>query len=392
MSNNFTTIQSIAASTFRKTNDGNTTVTDDNGRLVLAGDGFEDATYPKYLPTWDTKEHFEPLTEFVHVDPGSRADTSFPNLLSKDNGDLQNKRLTPKFGTEIRGVQLSSLTDAGKDELARFVAERGVVVFRDQDLADLSVPDALKFSSYFGRNHIHPTSGAPKGYPEVHLVYRSKNDSVHETFFKNHISSVAWHSDVTYEKQPPGTTFLGMLDSPETGGDTIFADTVEAYNRLSPEFQKRLHGLKVLHSGVAQANSSRAQGGVVRRDPVENWHPLVRQHPVTKQKALFINPQFSRRIQGFKQEESDFLLNFLYDFLSKSADLHVRASWEPRTVVVWDNRRSVHSALLDWSTGERRHAFRLTPQAEPPTEDFDAAVPVSLNGLSLNEKQEEKKE
>ncbi|KAK9450143.1 uncharacterized protein V1518DRAFT_413094 [Limtongia smithiae] len=373
MSNSFATIQSIAASTFRKTRDDNTTVEkDEDGRLVLAGDAFEEASYPKYLPTWDTTEHFEPLTPFDFVDAGTRADPAMPNLFAESNTDLKVKKLTPKFGTEVRGVQLSKLDAAGRDELAFLVAQRGVVVFREQDLADQSIEDTLKFSSHFGRNHIHPTSGAPKGFPEVHLVYRSKNDSVYESFFQEHVSSIAWHSDVSYELQPPGTTFLAMLDGPETGGDTIFADTQEAYNRLSPLFREKLEGLEVLHSGVAQAQSSRAQGGVVRRDPVETYHPLVRQHPVTKQKSLYVNPQFSRHIKGLKREESDMILNFLYDFLSRSADIHVRASWEPKTVVVWDNRRTVHSALLDWASGERRHAFRLTPQAERPTENLDA--------------------
>lgn len=336
---------------------------------MLAGDAFEEASYPKYLPTWDTSEHHEPLTLFDFVDPGTKADPALPNLLPVD-GSQKVKRLTPKFGSEVRGVQLSSLSSAGRDELARLVAERGVVVFRDQDFADLSIDEALKFSSHFGRNHIHPTSGAPKGYPEVHLVYRSKNDSVYDSFFEDHISSIAWHSDVSYELQPPGVTFLAMLDGPETGGDTIFADATEAYNRLSPTFREFLSTLEVFHSGVAQAQSSRAQGGIVRRDPVENFHPLVREHPVTGKKSLYVNPQFSRYIKGMKREESDAILNFLYDFISKSSDIQVRASWEPKSVVVWDNRRTLHSALLDWESGERRHAFRLTPQAEVPTASF----------------------
>ncbi|KAK9364452.1 hypothetical protein V1509DRAFT_572865, partial [Lipomyces kononenkoae] len=259
-------------------------------------------------------------------------------------------------------------------KLAAPVWQRYNMAEADADNDNPRVSGFRKFSSHFGRNHIHPTSGAPKGYPEVHLVYRSKNDSLYDSFFQDHISSIAWHSDVTYELQPPGTTFLAILDGPETGGDTIFADTVEAYNRLSPKFREMLTGLEVLHSGVAQAQSSLGQGGIVRRDPIETFHPLIRQHPVTKQKALYVNPQFSRYIKGLKREESDAILNFIYDFISKSADIQVRASWEPKSVVVWDNRRTLHSALLDWASGERRHAFRLTPQAERPTEDWDEAA------------------
>jgi len=95
---------------------------------------------------------------------------------------------------------------------------------------------------------------------------------------------------VTYEKQPPGTTFLYVLDQPQTGGDTLFANTAEAYKRLSPAFRERLHGLKAVHSAIEQANGSVARGGVKRREPVFNAHPIIRTHPVTGEKAIFVNP------------------------------------------------------------------------------------------------------
>jgi alpha-ketoglutarate-dependent taurine dioxygenase len=94
---------------------------------------------------------------------------------------------------------------------------------------------------------------------------------------------------VTYEQQPPGTTFLYILDTPEVGGDTAFVNQVEAYNRLSPALKERLHGLKALHSGVEQAEFSKSRKGVVRREPVLTEHPLIRTHPITGEKALFVN-------------------------------------------------------------------------------------------------------
>lgn len=199
--------------------------------------------------------------------------------------------LTPNIGTEVHGVQLSSLSNAGKDQLARFIAQRKVVAFRGQDFADLPIQTALDYAGYFGRHHIHPTSGSPENYPEVHLVHRGKDDRGYETFFDSRTSSVAWHSDVSYEEQPPGTTFLYILDKPETGGDTLFANAVEAYNRLSPLFQERLHGLQAVHSGVEQANASAARGSIMRRQPATSVHPIVRTHPSTGEKALFVNPQ-----------------------------------------------------------------------------------------------------
>lgn len=120
---------------------------------------------------------------------------------------------------------------------------------RDQDFADLSIDKALEIGKYFGRLHIHPTSGAPPGHPEVHLVHRGVNDNSALDILETRTNTVTWHSDVSYENQPPGTTFLYVLDTPDQGGDTLFSSQVEAFNRLSPEFQKRLHGLTALHSG-----------------------------------------------------------------------------------------------------------------------------------------------
>jgi sulfonate dioxygenase len=191
---------------------------------------------------------YPPLELFDHYEHGKNADHSFPNLLK----GAEVSDLTANIGAEVTGVQLSKLTDTGKDELALFVAQKKVVAFRGQDFADLPIQEALDFGGYFGRHHIHPTSGAPEGYPEIHLVHRGSDDTSARDFFAERTNSITWHSDVTYEKQPPGTTFLLLLDGPAAGGDTLFANQAAAYNRLSPEFQKRLHGLKVVHSGKCE--------------------------------------------------------------------------------------------------------------------------------------------
>ena len=204
---------------------------------------------------------------------------------------MERKDLTPSIGTLLSGIQISKLSNSGKDQLALFTAQRKVLVFKDQDFAALPVEDALKFGEYFGRLHIHPTSGAPKDHPEVHVVHRGVDDKSGDILLQERTSTVAWHSDVTYEKQPPGTTFLYILDVPSTGGDTLFVNQAEAYRRLSPGFRERLHGLKALHSGIEQAESARARDSIVRREPVTSVHPLVRTHPATGEKAIFVNPQ-----------------------------------------------------------------------------------------------------
>ncbi|KAK5070173.1 hypothetical protein LTR64_002010 [Lithohypha guttulata] len=339
-----------------------------NHKNELEGtDKYGPASYPEYLPVWDNEkgEKYPALTHFEHYEHGKDADPTFPNLL-KEGSVLEN--ITSSIGAEVTGIQLSQLNDAGKDELALLVAQKKVVAFRNQDFANLPIQKALDFAAYFGRLHVHPASGAPKDFPEVHLVHRGAEDTSFASFLQERTNSIAWHSDVTYELQPPGTTFLYALDVPTSGGDTLFANQAKAYERLSPAFQERLAGLKAVHSGFEQAQSSYARGGVYRRDPVQSIHPLVRTHPATGEKALFVNPQFTRYIIGFKKEESDYLLKFLYDHIALSQDIQARVRWAPGTVVVWDNRVTAHSALIDWETGARRHIARITPQAEQPYE------------------------
>ncbi|KAL9535545.1 Alpha-ketoglutarate-dependent sulfonate dioxygenase [Sphaerulina musiva] len=327
------------------------------------------AAYPHYLPYWDNSK-LPPYEPFEPVEPGKNADPAFPNLLSAGS---HVKELTANIGAEVSGIQLSKLNNAGKDELALFVAQHKVVAFRDQDFADLPIQEAIDFAEYYGPSHIHPVSGAPKGFPKVHLVHRSASDTTAQDYYQERTNSITWHSDVTYEMQPPSTTFLYILDGPVAGGDTLFCNMAVAYRRLSPEFQKRLHGLQAVHSGHEQAEAALARGSIVRRDPVSNIHPIVRTHPVTGEKALFVNPQFTRRIINFKKEESDHLLNFLYQHIALGADMQVRVKWEKGTVVVWDNRTTSHTAILDWQDGSRRHLARLTPRAERPFETgFDS--------------------
>lgn len=343
----------------------------EDGFLTVSELNTKSAAYPEFLPTWNPLEKYPPLKFFEHKDPGLRANPKFPNLLPKNLSQLQTvKRITPKLGTEITGVQLSQLNDQGKDELALLVAQRGVVVFREQDFADHGPQFAVDFGRHFGRLHIHPTSGAPRNHSELHICYRRADPNEFERVFSQRTTAIQWHSDVSYELQPPGTTFFSVLDGPDAGGDTIFADTQEAYERLSPEFQKRLLGLHVLHSSGEQALNSRVQGGVERREPVGHVHPLIRTHPVTGKKNIFLNRPFSRKIIELKEQELDYLLNFLYNHIESAHDLQLRAKWEPKSVVVWDNRRLVHSAVIDWDEPVSRHAFRITPQAERPVEDL----------------------
>ncbi|KAH7142121.1 hypothetical protein EDB81DRAFT_899660, partial [Dactylonectria macrodidyma] len=306
-----------------------------------------------------------PLEIFEHYEHGKDADPKFGSLLREG---VEISDITKSIGAEVTGVQLSQLDNKGKDELALLVAQKKVVVFHDQDFATIPIQQAVDFASYFGKLHVHPVSGAVPGFPQLHMVYRGPEDVGHDTLLETRTTSISWHSDVSYELQPPGTTFLFAIEVPESGGDTLFVNQVKAYERLSPGFRERFAGLKVVHSAHEQAQAALRNGGQLRRDPITSVHPLVRTHPATGEKALYIQPQFARSIVGYKKEESDALLNFLYQHIALSQDIQCRVKWSPRSVVVWDNRVTAHSGLVDWEGPRFRYIARLAAQAEVPTE------------------------
>jgi sulfonate dioxygenase len=184
------------------------------------------------------------------------------------------------------------------------------------------------------------------------------------------ITTLAWHSDGSFEINPPSTMFIIILDLPEvdgetTGGDTIFTDQVQAYNRLSPKVQKFLEGLYAVHSFFERSVNAIEAGGYLYREPVAVVHPVVRVHPVTGAKAIFVNETYTRHIVGFTKEESDMILGFLYNLTAKSADMQVRVKWEKGTVIVWDNGFTSHTGMTDFE-GTHRHIVRVGPRGEQP--------------------------
>lgn len=152
---------------------------------------------------------------------------------------------------------------------------------------------------------------------------------------------------------------------PEFGGDTLFSSGAALYSSLSPHYQKYLESLYAVHSGVEQAKGAVGAGQHVRRPPIQTLHPVVRVHPATGIKSVFVNAGFTRRIAGVSKAESDNTLNFLYHEFSSNPDFNTRFRWEQDDVAIWDNRVVNHSAMFDFWP-ERRHAVRVTPHGEKP--------------------------
>lgn len=187
---------------------------------------------------------------------------------------------------------------------------------------------------------------------------------------------------------------LGLLQGPEVGGDTVFAATDMAYKRLSPTLRGFLDTLNTVHSSAKMINHTRLMGGLVRKDAVDTVHPLVRVHPVTGEKCLFVNAEFITKVQGMKEPETKWMLDFLMNHIVTGHDFQARVRWQPRTIVMFDNRATTRefplssllwehmlisaradSAIVDYLDEEygakARHIFRLIALGEKPIPVYD---------------------
>ncbi|KAI9723954.1 MAG: hypothetical protein M1812_000672 [Candelaria pacifica] len=310
--------------------------------------------------------HWDPLTEVPYFDKGNLGHPQFKNLLDEATDIFD---YNPKIGTEIHGIHLARLTDDQKNDLARLIATRGVVFFRGQD--DFDIEAQRELGMYFGKLHKHATTSVPRkaGLEDVHVVYTDEKSKDQRAMFA---PTFLWHSDVTYEIQPPSYTSLKLLTGPPRGGggDTLWASQYAAYDSLSPFMQQYIENLSALHSADIQAVGSRAIGRPVRRDPITTTHPLIRTNPVTGWKSLFFNPGFVTKIVGIPKVESDAIIRYLNEVIATTQEIHVRYQWQKNDVAFWDNRVCNHSASYGFAP-HRRHAVRVATQAERPV--FDPA-------------------
>ncbi|RTE75302.1 hypothetical protein BHE90_010248 [Fusarium euwallaceae] len=321
--------------------------------------------YPAYLPT-RSDGYVAPLAVplFDGDEPGLRADPAKPSLL-KAGATVTD--ITPRIGTEIRDVQISKLSSEGLDEIALLAAERGVVVFRDQDFADVGFDRQREIVKHYGPLHLHPTMGYPKGTgPEFHVVYADEKSGNLRSLLGPRTTYDLWHIDQTFTPNVPSTTFFWVLEIPKSGGgDTAFTSLTHAYEALSPTFRETLHSLKLQHTSASEGEVRRVGTERALAEAINTTHPLVIKHPVTGKPALFVNPTIARQVEGFLPEESQHLLSFLHNHI-RSLDFSCRVKWEKGTVVVWDQRSAGHSAVPDFQDSERRHMVRMIPYGSKP--------------------------
>ena len=266
---------------------------------------------------------------------------------------IQAKRLTPAIGAEISGVDLSRpLSNSQVSELHDALMAHQVIFFRDQHM---SVEQHKAFGRLFGELLVHPAAKAEiDGHPEIRVVHADENSKA--------VTGEVWHSDLSCATEPPMGSILYLHETPDTGGDTAFANMYLAYETLSEPIKRLCEGLSALHTG-AHVFSRDAYGRSDKSFP-EAVHPIVRTHPVTGRKSLFVNRGFTTRIQGLKKHESDALLDMLVHH-AETPELQCRFRWNRHSVAFWDNRCALHRATFDYFPNVR-HGHRVTIKGGAP--------------------------
>ena len=270
-------------------------------------------------------------------------------------------RLSPAVGAEIGDVDLRAIDDQQFDEIHRAFVDHGVIFFRDQDLT----PDQhIEFAERWGEINVNRFFHPVDTHPRIAEV-RKEPDQV------NNIGA-RWHSDHSYDQVPAMGSILYAREVPELGGDTCFAGANAAYEALSPRMQEVLRGLRAEHSSrhVFGNLPARVDTGLDIGDRIGNAeaatqdavHPVVIEHPLSGRPCLYVNGDFTLRFEGWTDDESAPLLQYLYRHIS-AEQFTCRFRWTAGALAVWDNRAVQHKALNDYH-GQRRLMHRITIEGE----------------------------
>jgi len=261
---------------------------------------------------------------------------------------FQVRRLGASLGAEILGVDLKAPMD--DDAFAAFEAalvEHKVLAVRDQFL---TTEQHVTFSRRFGELEVHPMR--PQGkFPEILVLDNHKDNPV--------LSTDVWHSDTTFRKTPTKYTILRCEIMPELGGDTLWANMEAAHDGLSDTFRGMIAGLRAVHDfqnfRVLFKNTEEDRIKLHRMEDMfpNPSHPVVRTHPVTGRKSIYVNPQFTLRIEGLEPAESRAILDVLFA-QARVPEYQFRIRWTPGTIVFWDNRSTQHYAANDYYPQRRR--------------------------------------
>ncbi len=256
--------------------------------------------------------------------------------------------LTLTIGAEISGIDLSKpMTADLLAALRQALLEWKVIFFRDQDI---TTDEHLAFARQFGELEVHPFAPHKPGYPEVLAITHDRDSKGREN---------VWHSDVTWRLCPSLGSVLRAIEVPEVGGDTLFSDMYAAYEGLSDEVKEKIDGAVAIHDFAHFRKLMRSRGKseaeieeMNRKYPMAE-HPVVRTHPETGRKGIYVNTAFTQYIAGMDRAESDALLAHLYA-QAAIPEYQCRFRWQKNSIAFWDNRACQHYAVSDYWPAVRR--------------------------------------
>jgi alpha-ketoglutarate-dependent taurine dioxygenase len=266
------------------------------------------------------------------------------------------KPLTPVIGAEIEGIDLEQpVADEAFTLIHDALIQHQVIFFRDQDI---SVEAQMNIGRRFGALVAHPNDPGLQGHREVMIIHADESSK--------RVAGESWHSDVSCDQEPPLGSILRIHTLPETGGDTLFASMYAAYDALSEPMKAFLGGLAAVHDGAPYYRSvnqriGRDDGG---RSYPRAEHPVIRTHPVSGRRAIFVNKMFTTHIVGIPKAESDAILAFLFGHVQQ-AQLQCRFRWQKDSIAFWDNRCVQHQAIWDYWP-RTRSGYRVTIKGDRP--------------------------
>ena len=281
------------------------------------------------------------------------------------NSSIRVLPVTGTIGADIEGVDLGEeLSDETFAQLRAALTEYLVIFFRDQDI---TLDQQAALTRRFGPPAPTPFIETMREHPEVIEIVKEADEKSRFVF------GGAWHSDYSFQKEPPYVTFLRAEEVPDYGGDTLYANMINAYETLPDELREKVDGLNALHS-ADRAYSPKMQG---LQDLLENMtvnnteeaqvvqcHPLVRVHPESGRRGLFVNPVYTVGIEGMSSEEGCAFIEALNKHALHEANT-CRFRWRKNSIAIWDNRFTQHYALNDYPN-QRRHMYRTTAAGEAP--------------------------
>ncbi len=280
----------------------------------------------------------------------------------RNDTTVETRRLSATIGAEVTGVDLSKPVDAPTlAALKDALSAHKVLFFRDQDITP---EQQVAVGKLWGELTVHPFVPHLDHLPEVIVLDNHADNPVFATD--------VWHSDETFRVEPPMGSILRCVNIPAAGGDTLWCDMVAAYANLSDTMQRFLSGLEAIHDfkpfrhkfDALPIRERHARLAEMEEELPNPTHPVVRTHPVTGEKALFVNRQFTLAIKDMREDESEALLEFLYK-QTLIPEFQVRFRWQPHSIAFWDNAPTQHYAANDYYP-QRRTMHRVTIKGGRP--------------------------